>query len=120
KHKTCCPADKGFSNRGGNTHVHVAAVPQRVLLYTFVCVWRALTRTPNTHKRVQQLVVAAGDPPVRGYCPYSLKSRHMCFPPHPERERKSVARRAAARRATLFLSLFCRRRRPVLAEQDDF
>ena len=34
--------------------------------------------------------------------------------PHPTpNERKSVARRAAARRATLFLSFFCRRRRLV-------
>jgi len=38
-------------------------------------------------------------PPLR-----LLKRRRMCSPPHPE-ERKSVARRAPTRRATLFLSL---------------
>src|SRR6266566_4818014 len=38
--------------------------------------------------------------------------------PHPTpKERKSVARPAPAGRAALFLSLFCRRRRLVLAEQ---
>ena len=39
--------------------------------------------------------------------------------PTPER-RKSVRRAAAAARLTLFLSLFGRHRRPVLAEQVDF
>ena len=61
----------GFEGSGSNTHVHVAAAPQIVLFYKFVCVWRALARTPNTHKLVLQLVVATGDPPVRGYYPYS-------------------------------------------------
>ena len=64
---------QGFSNSGGNTSVHVAAAPQIVLLDTFVCVWRAWARTPNTHKRVLQLVVAAGDPPVRGVLPLQCK-----------------------------------------------
>ncbi len=41
-------------DRGGNTSLHVAAVPQLVFLY----------------KRVLQLVVAKGDPPARDYCPY--------------------------------------------------
>src|SRR5213594_207799 len=80
---------QGFSNRGGNTSVHVAAAPQIVLEDTLVCVWRELTRTPNTHQRVLQLVVAAGDPPVRGYCPYSLKSLFL-FPPTTPKRRKSM------------------------------
>ncbi|MFL5587578.1 MAG: hypothetical protein ACJ8DI_07975, partial [Ktedonobacteraceae bacterium] len=65
---------QGFSNCGGNTHVHIVAAPQIVLLDKFVCVWRALAPTPNTHKLVLQLVVATGNQPVRRYCPYSLKS----------------------------------------------
>ena len=40
----------------------------------FVCILRALTRTQNTYKHVLQLGVAAGDPPVRVYCPYRLKN----------------------------------------------
>src|SRR5436853_5235234 len=52
---------------GGNTHVHIAAAPQMVLLYKFVCVLRALARTQNTHKLVLQRVVAAGDPAVLCY-----------------------------------------------------
>src|SRR5947207_3699075 len=40
-----------------------------------------------------------------------------CVPHSTPKERKSVARLAPAGRATLFLSLFCRRRRLVLAEQ---
>ncbi len=39
-------------------------------------------------------------------------------PPHPRGEKEGGA--AGARRATLFLSFFCRRRRLVLAEQCDF
>jgi len=50
----------------------VAAAPQIVLFYKFLCVLRARQRTQNTQKLVIQLVVAAGDPLVRGYCPYSL------------------------------------------------
>jgi hypothetical protein len=75
--KMCSFHDQGFSNSGGNTPVHVAATPQRVLLDTFVCVLRARQRTQNTHKRVLQLVVAAGDPPVRRYCPHCYDSRDL-------------------------------------------
>src|SRR5205085_11458746 len=39
----------------GNTPVHVAATPQIVLLYRFVCVLRARQRTQNTHKPVYNL-----------------------------------------------------------------
>src|SRR5438270_12031386 len=70
------PLRMTFQTVGGNTTVHVAATPQRVLLDTFVCVVRARARTHNTHKRVQPLVVAAGDPPVRWYCPHCFKSGH--------------------------------------------
>ncbi len=63
-----------FSNRWGNTLGHVAVAPQRVLFYMFVCILRALKRTQNTHKHVLHLGVACGDPPVRVYCPYSLKN----------------------------------------------
>src|SRR6266702_1745557 len=52
---------------GGNTHIHIAAAPQIVLLYKFVCVLRALARTQNTHKLVLQRVVAAGGPPILCY-----------------------------------------------------
>src|SRR5712691_928894 len=45
---------------------------------------------------------------------FSFKSRRMCSPPHPEGEKERGA--AGTRRATLFLSFFCRRRRQVLAE----
>jgi len=52
----------------GNILVHVAAAPQIVLLYKCWCVLRARQRTQNTPTLVLQLVVAAGDPPVRDYC----------------------------------------------------
>ena len=65
---------QGFSKCGSNTLVHVAAAPQLVLFYMVVCILRALQRTQNTHNHVLQLGVAAGDPPVRVYCPYSLKN----------------------------------------------
>jgi len=65
---------QGFSNRGGNTLVHVAAAPQLVLFYMFVCILRALTRTQNTHKHVLQLGVAFGDPPVRVIAPTVSKT----------------------------------------------
>jgi len=54
----------GITDCKGNTPVHVAATPQIVLLYKFLCVVRALARTHNTQKLVLQLEVAAGDPPV--------------------------------------------------------
>ena len=38
-----------------------------------------------------------------------LKSRRMCSPPHPKGKKERDA--AGARRVTLFLSFFCRRRR---------
>ena len=46
---------------GGNTQGLVAAQPQLVLLYEFVCVLRARQRPQNTHKLILQLVVTAGD-----------------------------------------------------------
>jgi len=66
-------ASQDYVNCSGNTPVHVAAAPQIVLLYKFVCVVPARQRRHNTHKLVVQLLVAAGDLPVRGgYCHYSL------------------------------------------------
>src|SRR6266702_3574218 len=50
-----------------------------------VCVFGVRWRARQTHKLVLQLVVAAGDPPVRGYCPSSLRNpeaetrRPSCF-----------------------------------------
>src|SRR5256714_14999144 len=39
-----------------------------------VCVcFTCAPRTQNTHKLLLQLGVAAGDPPVRGYCPCCLR-----------------------------------------------
>src|SRR6266699_7071224 len=52
---------------GGNIHIHIAAAPQIVLLYKFVCVLRALARTQNTLKLVLQRVVAAGAAPILCY-----------------------------------------------------
>src|SRR5437764_680875 len=51
----------GFSNSEGNRLVHVAAASQLILLYMFLCVWRALTRPPNTQKHSLQRGVACGD-----------------------------------------------------------
>ena len=65
---------QSFPKCRGNTLVHVAATPQIVLLYKFVCVLRARQRTQNTHKLVLQLEVAAGDPSVQGVLPHGLKS----------------------------------------------
>src|SRR5437764_7415716 len=45
-----------------------------------------------------------------------LKSRHMCSPPHPKREKEREAGDRGPR-LTLFLSFFGCRRRPVLADQ---
>jgi len=46
-------------------------VNEDFVLYLFVCILRARQRTQNTHKQVLQRMVAAGDPPVQSYCPYS-------------------------------------------------
>src|SRR5207248_10900194 len=81
--RTPQPDPQGFSNHGSNNPIHVAAAPQLILLYMFVCILRALMRTQNTHKHVLQLVVAAGDPPVRDYYPYYLRSPGHTLGSHP-------------------------------------
>ena len=43
--------------------------PPIIEMIPFLYVVRALARTHNIQKRVLQLVVAAGDPPVRGIAP---------------------------------------------------
>ena len=55
---------QGDVNCRSNIYVLVAAAPQRVLLYKFVCFACAGAR--KTHKLVLQLIVAAGDSPVHG------------------------------------------------------
>jgi hypothetical protein len=47
-----------------NSPVHIAAAPQLILFYMFVCILRALMRPQNAHKHVLQLEAAAGGPPV--------------------------------------------------------